>query len=217
MASDLLNLTLNGVFSLLWCWERYPKMAFWISVSNNLLRGTPKVRWRMKKKNLFKGKRRRRHMAEKIHPFDAFFGHGCIASHVATDPPPPPPPRVAAPFENGTSFVNKNFALSHTHHISSHGLNCYLHPSRGSKNEIHDHRHTGPVVVFFGGRGGGGGWGLLPEYRQLRARRGQLLYKKSMVIAPIWLPTDDIFSIHCSNIKWFCPNITCFCLKIAII
>ena len=26
---------------------------------------------------------------------NAFFGHGCIASHVASDPPPPPPPPVA--------------------------------------------------------------------------------------------------------------------------
>ena len=41
---------------------------------------------------LFKGKRPRRRMAEK-HTFDAFFfGHGCVASHVASDPLPPPPP-----------------------------------------------------------------------------------------------------------------------------
>ena len=37
-------------------------------------------------------------MAEK-HPFDAFFGHGCVASHVASDPPPPPPPRYLYPIE----------------------------------------------------------------------------------------------------------------------
>ena len=48
MARDLQKITLNGVFEL-WYWERYPKEAFWISVFNILLRGTPKVRWRMKK------------------------------------------------------------------------------------------------------------------------------------------------------------------------
>ena len=40
---------INGVFELLWCRERYPKMAFWIRVSNILWCGTPKVRWRMEK------------------------------------------------------------------------------------------------------------------------------------------------------------------------
>ena len=30
----------------------------------------------------------------KTYPFDAFLGHRCVASHVASDPPPPPPPPI---------------------------------------------------------------------------------------------------------------------------
>ena len=48
--------------------------------------GTPKVR----KKTMFLGKTSTTPMSKNI-PFRHFFGHRCVASHVASDIPPPPP------------------------------------------------------------------------------------------------------------------------------
>ena len=39
----------------------------------------------------FKGKRRQRRCLTEKHTLSTlFFGHGCVASHVASEPPPPP-------------------------------------------------------------------------------------------------------------------------------
>ena len=84
------NITINGVFYLLWCLELwYPKK----NACNSLLRCTLNCdgKW---KTPLFKEQNRRRQsrrMSEK-HTLSTFvfyfFGHGCVASHVATPPPP---------------------------------------------------------------------------------------------------------------------------------
>ena len=59
-------------------------MAFWISVSNILLHGTPKVRWRLKNTPFWK-ENVDRTVWLKNTPFWHFFGLGCVASYVAID------------------------------------------------------------------------------------------------------------------------------------
>ena len=54
-----------------------------------MLCGIPKVRRKMKKHSFFK-KNVDDTDVYKTYPLDAFFGHGCIAIHVVSDPPPPP-------------------------------------------------------------------------------------------------------------------------------
>ena len=56
-----------------------------------LLLGTPKVQWKMKKHPFLKENVDDADVW-KTHPFDAFFGHGWVASHVVSDPSPPLPP-----------------------------------------------------------------------------------------------------------------------------